>query len=388
MNIFNINFNKYRKSNVRAAFRKFRLESILWGLWQFRGKLDYIQKAYTTTIAIEFSEPGPYDDRIEHLPEPFIMELVHLATNFCLEHDKTDPETLRQNNKIFYSIFNLIANQFSFSSSYSSDFARSLLLFDIIPKEIQGNGVEYNLPEVFEKDNGYSIEEYLQVCFIAYAAIEANGKFTDDYFEKAATVMNSPKFETVNKILLKIAVSARHYRRERKKLNSSESFKLQPILMYPLIRPWSDIPIKAKGKRYLSPLPNLIAHKANIGIYHYFLTKLKTKFTTFFGKQIFERYVEKTLIHCCLNSQLKNENVIKSDYKIPNGVKMPDFLVIHGDKGIIVECKAAALPLKVYTTGNKEDYASTVKKIYTGISQVSSFKEYASQNFYTVLAIG
>ena len=143
--------------------------------------------------------------------------------------------------------------------------------------------------------------------------------------------------------------------------------------------------MNAKNKRYLSPLPNLIAHKANIGIYHYFLTKYKSKFTTYFGKEIFERYVEKTLNNCCYGFELKNEESIKLDHSIPSGVKIPDFLLINKDKGIIMECKAAVLPLKVYAHGSMNDFVTTVKKIYTGVSRVTNFEEYALKNsFYDV----
>ena len=214
-----------------------------------------------------------------------------------------------------------------------------MLLYDIIPNEIENNEIELSLSKEFTKDKGYSIVEYLQVCFLAHAAINGNGILTDDYLKNALA-----SFETTNAILFDISASANHYRRERNRLNILDSFKYQPILMYPLIKPWSNIPKHEKRKRYLSPLPNLIAHKANIGIYHYFLTKYKTKFTTFFGKEIFERYVERALNCCCYKDEIKNEDAIKTDYKIPKGVNIPDFLLIRNNRGIIAECKAAVLP--------------------------------------------
>jgi hypothetical protein len=129
----------------------------------------------------------------------------------------------------------------------------------------------------------------------------------------------------------------------------------------------------------------LIAHKANIGIYHYFLSKYGTKFTRFFGKEVFERYVSGVLHGCCHKDEIKDENAIKTDYKIPEGIKIPDFLFIKENKGIIVECKAAVLPLNVYTKGNMNDFKTTVDKIYKGVSQTSNFKKHAFNNsFYNV----
>lgn len=377
--------NRSERSIVKSVFKQYPLESILWGLWQLKDELNSIEKAYTTTIAIEFSKPGQYDDIIKHLDKSSLLKLVNLATNFCLNNGESGEKFSKETNDIFYHVFNLMANQLSVSSSSPGDYSRALLLYEIIPNEIENNQFEHSLPKEFIKDKGYSINEYLQVCFLAFAAVNTNGKFTDDYLEKALTVTQSPSFETMNKILSDISASAIHYRRERKILNTSDSFKYQPILMYPLIKPWSHIPKHQKGKRYLSPLPNLIAHKANIGIYHHFLSKYKTEFTRFFGKEIFERYVGKALHCCCHKDEIKDEDAIKTDYEIPEGVKIPDFLLIKNNTGIIVECKAAVLPLGVYTKGNMIDFKTTVNKIHKGICQTANFEKHALNNsFYNV----
>ena len=76
---------------------------------------------------------------------------------------------------------------------------------------------------------------------VAYAAIASNGKFSDDYFIAGSEKLTKmPDFEKINNILSDISASALHYRRERKIINSSGSFKYHPILMYPLIKPWSN----------------------------------------------------------------------------------------------------------------------------------------------------
>lgn len=380
MHDLHINLKKHNKSSVKVIFKQYQLESILWGLWQLKDGLNPIEIAYTTSVAIEFTEPGRYDNTIKHLEKSVLMNLVKLATDFCLNISGNVKKLSDETHDIFYTIFNLMANQFSVSSSYYGDFARALLLYKIIPNEIETKKFEHTLTHEFKKDKGYSIDDYLLVCFIAFAAINNNGKFSDDYFDKVTTVTKSLDFETMNAILADISASAIHYRRERKKLNSLNSFKYQPLLMYPLIKPWSHIPKHKKGKRYLSPLPDLIGHKANIGIYHHFLSKYKTKFTTFFGKEVFERYVGQALNSCCFGDKFKDEDKITTDYKIASGVSIPDFLLIRENKGIIIECKAAVLPLRVYTEGNMTDFKTTVNKIHTGVCQITSFEKYALDN--------
>ncbi|MFA6072392.1 MAG: hypothetical protein WC810_27840 [Janthinobacterium sp.] len=377
MNNLHLNFNRYRKADIKAVFKKYHLESILWELWQLKDVLNPIQKAYTTTVAIEFSEPGQYDSTIIRIEKNDLMNLVDLATSFCLKNGEAGRDFSNQTHDIFYYIFNLIANQFSVSYDSYGDFARAILLYKIIPCEVVTEKPEYFLPDLFEKEKGYSIDDYLKVCFIAFAAIEANGKFADDYFIEASTLPRTPDFKTMNSILSDISASAVHYRRERKNTNSLGSFRYQPLLMYPLIKPWSHISKDQRGKRYLSPLPHLIGHKAHIGIYHHFLSRYKTEFTSYFGKEIFERYVKKALISCCHGDELKDEETIKKEYKIPNGVSIPDFLLIKGDTGVIVECKAAVLPLGIYIRGLIDDFRTTVNKVYTGVCQAANFEEFA-----------
>ncbi|MEN8134723.1 MAG: hypothetical protein ABFS18_04200 [Thermodesulfobacteriota bacterium] len=381
----NLRLNRSKRSYIKSVFKQYPLESILWGFWQLKDELNSIEIAYTTSIAIEFSNPGQYCDIIKHLDKSILLKLVNLATSFCLNNGESDEKFSRETNDIFYKIFNLMANQMSVSYRSHGDYSRALLLYEIIPNEIENNKFKHSLSEEFIKDKGYSINEYLQVCFLSLAAINGSGKFADDYLEKAQTVTQSPSFEIMNKILFDISASAIHYRRERKRLNTIDSFKYQPLLMYPLIKPWSHIPKHSRGKRYLSPLPDLIAHKASIGIYHHFLSKYKTKFTRFFGKEIFERYVGKALKNCCHKEEIKDEYAIKRDYEIPEGVKIPDFLCFKENNGIIVECKAAVLPLGVYTNGSMVDFKTTVSKIFKAVSQTANFEKHAlSNSFYNV----
>jgi len=385
MNNLRKSFNRYTKANVKAVFTKYPLESILWALWQIKDGANPIQKAYTTTIAIEFSEPGQYGATIIQIGKSDLINLIDLATNFCLKNSESGRDFSNQTHDIFYYMFNLIANQFSISHDSYGDFSRAILLYKIIPCEVVTEKAGFLLPDLFEKEKGYSIDDYLKVCFIAFAAIEADGKFTDDYFVQASTHPNTPDFKTMNSILFDISVSAAHYRRERKNINSLDSFRYHPLLKYPLIRPWSHISKEQRGKRYLSPLPHLIGHTAHIGIYHHFLSRYNTKFTSYFGKNIFERYVEKVLINCCHGDELKNEKAIKTEHKMPNGVSIPDFLLIKGDTGIIVECKAAVLPLSIYTRGYINDFTTTVNKVYTGVRQAAIFEEFAlSRSLYKV----
>ena len=258
MNNFPLNIAIKRKPNIKEVFKKYHLESILYELWDTKNDLTPAQKAFTATIAIEYSEPGPYQDKIIGLSKSVLLNLAGLATSFCLNNSEEGKRISNESHEIFYLIFNLIANQFSVSNESYGDYARSLLLYKVIPNEIGIDESKYYLPKLFEESKGYSVDEYLKVCFIASAAIKANGKFTDDYVITASEQLTkSPSFDKMNAILSDISASAIHYRRERKRINSSGSFRYHPILMYPLIKPWSNISKYSRRKRYLAPLPHL-----------------------------------------------------------------------------------------------------------------------------------
>jgi len=367
------------KGRIKGEFKKYYLESILFELWDLKDNISLIEKAYTVTIAIEYCDPGPYNDNIIRIEKNILFYLIGLATDFCLNKSEEGNDFSTESNDIFYYLFNLITNQSSVSYESTMDFVRSFLLYEVIPNEIEDKDRFY-FPYLFKKDKGYSIKQYLQTCFVAFAAIRSRGCFSDDYFIKASKIEKLPNFETMNSVLFDISASAIHYRRERKKINSLGLFRYQPILRYPLIKPWSNIPKTDKRKRYLVPLPNLIPHKANLGIYHHFLSKYKSEFTTYFGKEIFERYVKKTIDNCCYDEVALSEDQIRENYKIPDNIKMPDFIIIDNNRGIIVECKAAVLPLPVYVRGDVDDFRTTVKKLYTAVYQIANFEEYALNN--------
>ena len=53
--------------------------------------------------------------------------------------------------------------------------------------------------------------------------------------------------------------------------------------------------------------------------------------------------------------------------------------------GCIAECKAAVLPLGVYTNGDMNDFKTTVSKIHKGVCQTANFEKHALNNsFYNV----
>ena len=58
MNNSQLNIAIKRKQNIKEAFKKYHLESILYELWKIKGVLTPVQKAFTATIAIEYSEPS------------------------------------------------------------------------------------------------------------------------------------------------------------------------------------------------------------------------------------------------------------------------------------------------------------------------------------------
>jgi len=302
--------------------------------------------------------------------------LVKEATSYCV-HVGENNKKLGGDN-IFFHVMNLIANQATLSKGGGIDFARSYLIFKEIPEILSKLKPKINILDEFNDDKGYSIDCYLQACFLLMAGMNVNRDLTDEYLSKKVGNLD---FNTINKVLSDISATAVHFKREQRKFNSSRPFVYNLLLHYPIIKPWSHISSKSKGKRYVAPLPDLIGLKAHMGIYYHFLTKHGKNFSDFFGKNLFEKYIEIALKEFRECEIIKNDDDIKKECTIPKkgGIKIPDYLIVDDNKGIIIECKAAVLPLSVLINGEKESFNSTFSKIQTALNQVDEFEKYAQK---------
>lgn len=367
---------------VKGEFSKYLLGNILYGLWKYKDEFLSFEIAATTTIAIQYSIPGSFQNLLPHVELHNLNKLVKMATSFVLEKESLQKKYSPIKHDIFYDIFKQMANQFTINRSSYGDFARALMLFKIIPCKLINSGIELlDLPELFQNSKGYSIDDFLSISFIAYAVTGKNGIFTDDYFEVADTKLNIPPKKIRNRILSEISSTPKQYYEEMKKMNQNalSCYNFFPLLMFPIIKPWQSQPKKGYNKRYIAPIPNLIPYKAHFGIYHTFLTRYSTKFTQQFGKYIFEYYVGEILNNMISNEILNNEDEIKELIHYKKGVKIPDWLIIDNTNWIIFECKAARLPLSALTVGGVNAFESTFKKIKNAVIKISEFIDYCNQ---------
>jgi hypothetical protein len=364
-------------NKVRTIFEAYSLEKVLYSLWLYRDSYLSmpVQIASTTTISIEFCDTGDHEPTLAPYQKEEIDYLVRVATSFCVNTSSGDRPIKGNSRELFCVLLQTMANQMSFSGDNSgAPFIRAHLLFVSDQEDHQLKGK--TLSNEFLQDHGYSISEYIQTGFLAFAATNSNGMFENTYLRKSEMLFCGPQYDVLLNVLRDISFSSRHYKKKRNELNSDGSFTYHPILMKALIRPWSDIPQKDIRTRYLAPIPRLIGEQIHSGIYHHFLTKYGTRFTTLFGT-IFQDYTETVLSHCIDEDHLITEEKLKAMVKIPFGVSIPDFLIVRDGIGLVIECKAARLPLHVYNRAELPDFESTLKKLRTATTQISTFSEYA-----------
>lgn len=371
------------KQQIQRVFSRVRLEDVLYGLWLHR---DAYQKrlfevACTTSIAIECCVPGPNNSaELKNLDENSIGQLVKAATSFCLGSG-TAGLRLNEGNRVILYLLQQMANQGSFFHDDPGEFARALILFEAIPCEHKASlgAISFDLPTLFQKKTGYSVRAYLQTCFISFSAFMAHGKLTDEYLVEVERQTEAPTYQVMNQILGDISFSARFYNQKRVCLNGADKYDYHPLLISPLVKPWSNVSQVTFGKRYLAPIPSLIIGKARSGIYHRLLTECGTEFTGFYGKNIFEPYVSRALkrsLSCY--EQVKEEAEFKNDLNVLSGMDVPDFLVLGEQVGIVVECKAARFPRDVLTKGNLESFRTTFEKLEKAVKQVAEFSGFTA----------
>lgn len=357
---------------LRMIFGRYRIDQVLNGLCRFRSQFLPFQIASAACITMEYSILGAFSDNVKNISKVEIELLCNVATQYVLRKSE---EKLGGGSEIFFHLFKLHANQSSVSCEMYGEYARAIAMYDEIASGLEFDSQQSGIPFLFERDKGYSISEYLTVCTICNSAAESHSLFTDQYFINGSEVLDLPNKKTINRILNDISATPLKLINTSFDINNGAYYNVLPITLFPLLKPWSTRRKKGYAKRYVVPLPHLIGQKCHMNIYYYFLNKYGRTFTSFFGKRIFEEYVGRVLNESICGQYLFNEDKLKELIHNRKGVKIPDWAIEEDKKLIMIECKAARLPLKALTRGNIQDFKSAFEHIKKGVFQIGEYIE-------------
>jgi len=288
-----------------------------------------------------------------------------------------------KNGEISKSLQILYSQQFYLQKSVNTTiFATQLKLYKTLFNK--GN---YNIEQSFFKKTGLSIFDFLFISQLVWlyinldelskGEIKFEGYFSKDFIDIAKNIVG------INKIELYISLLTINLLKQDNRINdfnySIRSFELQPFeitifTMFPFYYHQKSI--------------NLIHHSvfnymANYYIYD-FLKSYDKSFTTEFGENRFEKYVELGVKK--LDYEYKNEMELKKI--LPKKSNIVDFMIV--EHSIFIECKA--VELQSYPSINPTDdlifsslKKSILKAYYKQLLSVSNTLNPNTENWGIIL---
>lgn len=332
------------------------------------------------SFAMRFSNPH------RNHAAPTLNDMAILA-NTVFEYLTADPvgldkeatETFHCSNPVFMML-RVVGSQFPFDGGSHGFVGRTLLLYrTLIHEESENEEItKFRFEEKFQKMTGLSAMEFVSCGFATWAFFNSprTSGLTRKYFDTARNAgLNIPDDDGVQLMLECISADPVKFRNKfeiMKQLDSSfRMYDFNPLLSYPVLRPWKQGKDAMSNDRIIAPLPDLIPYRVSTGIYYEMFYEYREDFSRFFG-HLFEAYVGRLLkasTHCPIVSEKK----IRETYPESSG-KVPDFCIIEGGTALIIECKATRFSLKALGTGAQEAVSESLKQIKKGIVQLHDFK--------------
>lgn len=155
-------------------------------------------------------------------------------------------------------------------------------------------------------------------------------------------------------------------------------YRFNPLRLFPLVRP----AVRVEGlspDAVLLPIWRLLYERATLGVFHdladhYNRGEGNNPFRNAFG-HVFQAYVGRLL-----REALTGSNVLEEWKYGPQEVDTPDWIVVEGQRAVVIEVKHSALFLTTKQWGNVESLRSDlVKSIGKAVRQLARFQDAVSK---------
>jgi hypothetical protein len=168
---------------------------------------------------------------------------------------------------------------------------------------------------------------------------------------------------------------------------SYEKQRFNPLLKYPILKPDLN-PLPGARQVYINPIPRLLHERVTRGLYfelsdHFMGHGKRNPFRQSFG-YVFQEYVG-----ALLKDALGGAHVLAElKYKVGREEKLtPDWMVIDGDRCLLVEVKQAGLYLDAKMWGEIETVKEDLSKsVGAGVRQLWNFEQAVRSNRHPDLA--
>ena len=372
------------EKHIKQIIQRYKLEEVLIGLRQGLDIVPPFILGGTALFAIRYCKPGQIGPNYRTLEWKIIDRLTDLVAQFQiadpLGFDRNIQEGYYDSNPVF-TLLRIFGNQAPYSIDFFGQQARPLLLFQEIPKQIAGSKhvPKFDLEDSFQKINGVSLTDFINVGYVSFAAALSNAGFTRSYFEKARSEdFNLPKGNLILPALNKLAADARKLKHLYLKYRSNDRrfamYDFNPLFLFPIVRPWQQKKAFLMDlDRLVAPIPNLLLYRISTGVFYDLFNHFKTDFSNYFG-HVFEAYIGRILRHSFRSTNLLPEDVIRKTYSPEKG-KVPDWIIIDGATAILVECKATRFSRSALITGEESAVNDSLKQVIKGLRQLHWFRE-------------
>ncbi|GBE74982.1 hypothetical protein myaer87_22090 [Microcystis aeruginosa NIES-87] len=342
-------------------------------------------------FAIRFCLPSKIEKKIKN------YDLRHLV-NLSLKYLQADPITFDkdlekefiESNPVFLML-RLVSHQFPFEPNIFSQFARPLILFDEIPRQLNGlpNIPKFDFEKKFQEINDVSLIDFIITGFCIYI-FSSHFSISRRYFKVARKKgLNLPDDCSINKILLQLSTNKSNlinlYEKRKNEDDRFKAYNFNPLIQYPIIKPCQNKQFSTLERDFIhAPVPDLIASRISSGIFYQMFNCYGQEFSQYFG-YIFERYVGIILQECissemliseeekCISSEmLISEEEIRTFYPINKG-KAPDWIVQDGSTLILFECKATRFSRAAQAIASEDHINSSLVQVKKGLKQLASF---------------
>jgi hypothetical protein len=368
---------------IRNALSDLRKENSIGHRFFAKDQVDFPPFVAAGIAAFSIMHSNPNRDR-PNVTWENLAKLAGMVRNYLLADPISFDETIREefdaSNPVFVML-RIVSSQFPFEVNLFGCHAQPLILFGKIAKEITSRkGVpEFDFDAEFQKVTGVSLEKFVDVGFVAWAATEGTNGFTRGYFRKAQDQgINVPDDETISQILEQVAADPVSFREEYEKRKERDRrfqmYDFNPLFSFPILRPWKyHNGIQIDRDRMVAPIPDLVAYRFSTGIFYQMFNACGVRFSDYFG-HLFEAYVGEILKQSVSNGTLVSEEDIRLTYPEKNR-RVPDWIVIDGATAILIECKATRFSRAASATGAETAINDSLKQVLKGLRQLDEFRQ-------------
>ena len=340
--------------------------------------------AVLASFAIRCSNPHRQEGRT--VSQADFKRLFDIAFAFVSADPITFDEQIEgefKNSNPVFALLRIISSQFPFEKNYFGFIGQTLLLYDKLPKEIDGNkGIpSFDFAYAFRNITGLSVRDFVNIGFVAWTGSESTTTrgLTRNYFEIARLHgMKLPDDDGVLQLMNCLSADPVRFRNRYEEMKQKDRryrmYDFNPLFSYPIIRPWSGSHNRQMSMdRMVAPLPHLVAYRISTGIYYEMFNYYKEAFSSYFG-HLFEAYVGQLLRGSVKPKSLIAEADVRLTYPTAKG-KAPDWIVLDGSTAILIECKATRFSLAAQSTGAVEAVDNSLKQVVSGLKQLYEFMQ-------------